>query len=56
MAVITPAGSGSRISSTVRHIKSPETTESEPKVTSMMTKRRRRRLRGGHRQAEETAA
>jgi len=56
MAVITPAGSGSRISSTVHHIKTPETTESEPKVTSLMTKRRRRRLRGGHRQVEETAA
>ena len=56
MAVITPAGNGSRISSTVHHIKTPDTTESEPKVNSLTTKRRRRRLRGGDRQVEETAA
>ena len=56
MAVITPAGNGSRLSSTIHHIKTPKTTESDPKVINLMTKRRRRRLRGAVREIEETAA
>ena len=56
MAVITPAGNGSRLSSTVHHIKATETTEPEANVISLMTKRRRRRLRGADRQVSETAA
>jgi len=56
MAVITPAGNGSRLSSTVHHIKTPETTETEQKLISLMTKRRRRRLRGADREVAETAA
>ena len=56
MAVITPAGSGSRLSSTVHHDKIPETSGSEHKVISLTTKRRRRRLRGADREIAETAA
>ena len=56
MAVITPAGRGSRLSSTVHHDKIPETSESEHKVIRLTTKRRRRRLRGADREVAETAA
>ena len=56
MAVITPAGNGSRLSSKVHHIKATKTTEPETKVISLITKRRRRRLRGADRQVSETAA